>query len=143
MRFLLDSHLPRALAEGLRRHDLDTVELSKWRGGDYRNALDSLLLRAAYTERRVLLTFDCHTIPPLSQELAETGQHHAGVVLIGSLTFRSDDVSGLLGALRNLAAQSGDDWEDVVVFLRRASVELQNNPGTGIAPNVFVAIFTA
>ncbi|MBI4316951.1 MAG: DUF5615 family PIN-like protein [Chloroflexi bacterium] len=125
MRFLLDSHLPRALAEGLIRHDLDAVELSKWRGGDYRSALDALVLRAAYLERRVLVSFDCRTIPPLLKELAEAGEHHTGVVFISSRTFRSDDVGGLLEALRRLAAQGGGDWEDVIVFLRRGQTGLR------------------
>ncbi|MCL4371672.1 MAG: DUF5615 family PIN-like protein [Chloroflexi bacterium] len=119
MRLLLDSHVARALAEQLRGHGIDAVALPEWNGGNYRNADDEKLLSLAHADRRVLVTFDCQTIPPLLKEIAETGQHHGGVVLVSSRTFRANDVGGLLHALLSLFGQRGDaDWEDVAVYLR-------------------------
>ena|SRR3989337_1106393 len=118
MRLLLDVHLPRALAAALRRRGIDAVALAEWEGGRYRSAPDSVILARAYEEGRALVSCDCRTIPPLVQQLASTGQHHAGVILVASRSFRPTDVGGLLEALCGLTGQV-DDWEDEVAFLKR------------------------
>ncbi|TAK30656.1 MAG: hypothetical protein EPO21_19115 [Chloroflexota bacterium] len=82
MRLLLDAHLPHALAEALRRQDIDAVTLAEWHDGQYLCASDDLILTQAYEDGRVLVSCDCRTIPPLLVELTSTGQHHAGVVLV-------------------------------------------------------------
>ena len=68
--------------------------------------------------RRVFVTFDCKTIPPLLRALAESGQHHGGVILIRRRTLRSSDVGGLIRVLEMLDSRRGsEDWEDRVIFL--------------------------
>ena len=118
MRLLLDAHLPHVLAEALRQQDIDALTLTEWHDGQYLSASDDLILVLAYEDGRVLVSCDCRTIPPLLTELTSTGQHHAGVVLVASRTFRPSDVGGLLGALSALA-MLGERWEDRVFFLKR------------------------
>ncbi len=119
MRVLLDSHVARALAEQLRGHGVDAIALADWKGGNYLNVSDEKLLSLAHADGRVLVTFDCQTIPPLLKDLAETGQHHGGVILVSSRSFRANDIRGLLRALLSLSEQEGDaDWEDMAVYLR-------------------------
>jgi predicted nuclease of predicted toxin-antitoxin system len=118
MRLLLDSHITTALAEQLRRHGLDAVALPEWRGGNHIAARDEDLLRLAHADGRVLVTFDLQTIPPLLMDLAETGEHHGGVILVSSRAYRANDVGGLLHALLALVERRGkESWEDVAVYL--------------------------
>lgn len=121
MRLLLDAHVARAVARQLQRDGLDVVSIADWRDGDYRGAPDDQLLVAAASEQRVLVSYDCQTIPPLLKEWAETGLHHGGVVLVDEQTIRPSDIGGLTRALRALLAERRDeDWRDRVrfVFLR-------------------------
>jgi hypothetical protein len=119
MRLLLDAplagHRSRASAGRHRCHD----RARDWRGGNYRSAPDDQLLAAATTDERVLVTYDLRTIPTLLNEWAETGQQHAGVILVDDKTLRPDDIGRLIRALRALVAQSGSQsWRDRVVFLQ-------------------------
>jgi predicted nuclease of predicted toxin-antitoxin system len=120
MRLLLDVHMPTALAGQLRRRGVDTESLATWLGGVYREAVDALVLAAARSEARVLVTFDCDTNPTLLIELADAGGHHAGVVLVSVYTYRQDDIGGLLRTLLQLVSeQGGEDWTDRVQYLKR------------------------
>lgn len=120
MRLLLDAHIAPVVALRLRNEGIDAVTVRDWLDGNYRTAPDEQLLSAAAADARVLVSYDCRTIPPLLKEWAETGRHHAGVVLVDEKTVRQKDVGGLLRALRRLVAQSGtENWNDRVVFLRR------------------------
>ena len=115
MLLLLNSHIPLSVAEQLRRRRIDAAALVEWTAGNFRNAPDELVLTNAYLEGRVLVTYDCRTIPALLKELAESGRHHGGVVLARERTLRS--VGGLVRALEAVASKSGGDvWEDRVVF---------------------------
>ena len=119
MRLLLDAPVAAAVAEQLRVHGIDALALPEWKEGHYTSADDEELLAAAHADRRVLVTFDCHTIPSLLKDIAETGQHHGGIILVAARTFRANDIGGLLCALLALFEQQGDaDWEDTVLFLR-------------------------
>ena len=119
MRLLLDAHVSPTVARNLQEEGLDAVAVSHWRDGNYRNTPDDQLLSAALREEGVLVTYDCRTIPLLLRDLAETEQHHAGVVLVDERTVPPDDIGGLLRSLRALAADSsGEDWRDRVVYLR-------------------------
>ena len=92
-----------------------------WRGGSYGATSDDQLLSAATADLRVLVTYDCQTIPPLLKEWAETGRHHAGVVLIDEKTLSPRDIGGLVRALSRLSAdRGGQTWTDRVVYLRAA-----------------------
>jgi hypothetical protein len=119
MRLLLDSHVAKALAEQLRAHGIDAAALPEWKGGNYRTADDEDLLPTAYIDRRILVTFDCQTIPPLIKRIAEAGEYHGGVILVSSRSFRANDIGGLLHALLTLAVQRGsEDWADRVIYLQ-------------------------
>lgn len=118
MRLLLDVHLSPALARRLQQEGIDAVAVQDWLGGNYRRAPDDQLLAAAAVDERVLVTYDCQTIPPLLKQWAETGQQHGGVILVDEKTIRPNDLGGLLRALRSLVARSGEDhWRNRVVFL--------------------------
>jgi predicted nuclease of predicted toxin-antitoxin system len=122
MRLLLDAHLSPAIAQRLNAEGTDIVTLRDWRGSNYLDAPDDQILVAALAEERVLVTFDSRTIQPLVNEWAQTGRHHAGVVLINRKTIRQDDIGGLIRALRMLVANTGEqDWRDRVVFLQAVS----------------------
>ena len=118
MRLLLDEHMPPAVATGLQRDGIDAVALPRWLGGTFRSAADARLLEVASAENRTLVTDDRKTVPRLLTAWAETGQHHAGVVLIDERTVRQNDIGGLLRSLRALIARAGDwDWQDRVMYL--------------------------
>jgi predicted nuclease of predicted toxin-antitoxin system len=119
VRLLLDAHVSPAVARQLERDGIDTVALRDWQGGNYRSAPDDQVLAAAASDERVPVTYDCQTIPPLLKEWAETGRHHAGVVLVDEKTIRPSSVGMLIRALRTLVAECGEEpWQDRVAFLR-------------------------
>lgn len=121
IRLLLDAHIPLAVAWRLREDGIDVVALRDWLEGSYRQASDEEILVAASSEERVLVTYDCHTIPPLLAHWAEAGQHHRGVVLADEKTVLPKDIGGLVRALRALVREQGGLlWEDRVVFLQRS-----------------------
>ncbi|MBI4320061.1 MAG: DUF5615 family PIN-like protein [Chloroflexi bacterium] len=120
MRLLLDAHLPLALARELQRRGLDAVALRDWMGGAYRNASDDDLLAAANLDRRVFVTYDCHSIPPLICDWYETGRRHSGIILIDEGTIRPNDVGSLLRSLVELSSRAGsDEWQDRVIYLQK------------------------
>ena len=120
MRLLLDAHLSPVLARELQARAIDAVSLRDWHAGEYRAASDERILTAAYAEGRTLVTYDLRTVPVVLQEWVESGQHHAGVVLVDDATIQMDDIGGLIHALSTTSVESGAaSWEDRVVFLRR------------------------
>lgn len=120
MRFLLNSHIPVGVAKQLRRRSIEAHALSEWMDGNYRSAPDELILATANSDSRILVTYDCQTIPPLLKVLAEAGQHHAGVILVDEETIRPDDIGGLVRALERVSTESANDnWEDHVLFLAK------------------------
>ena len=117
MRLLLDAHISPAVAQGLQHDGIDALSLRDWLDGRHRDASDEVILTAAVADERVLVTFDLRTIPTLLKEWAETGQQHAGVILVDERTVRQQDVGGLRRALRRLVEQeSGVTWIDRVVY---------------------------
>lgn len=119
MRLLLDAHISPAVARSLQHEGFDAVAVRDWLEGIHRSAPDDQLLAAAAVDDRVLVTFDRRTIPPLLKEWAETGHHHAGVILVDEKTVRPNDVGGLVRALRRLIDAAGaESWHDRVVYLR-------------------------
>src|SRR5215208_1975690 len=98
MRLLLDAHVSPAVARDLQRASIDAVAVRDWLEGNYRSASDDQLLAAAAVDGRVLVTYDCRTMPPLLKEWAEIRQEHAGVILVDEKTVRSNDVGGLVRA---------------------------------------------
>lgn len=118
MRLLLDEHVSPAIARGLLDIGIDVITVSSWQGGVLRSTADDHILVTAAAERRVLVSFDVKTIPPLIDRWATRGIHHAGVILISRKTFQQDDISGIVRALRALVAERGnEDWQDQMAFL--------------------------
>lgn len=95
------------------------MALRDWQEGHYRSAPDEQVLAGAATGDRVLVSYDCRTLPPLLKQWAETAQHHRGVILVDEKTISPRAVGALIRALRALSAESGDEpWDDRVIFLR-------------------------
>ncbi|MDQ3548544.1 MAG: DUF5615 family PIN-like protein [Chloroflexota bacterium] len=118
MRLLLDEHVPPAIERGLQDRGVDVVAIPNWQDGTLRSTPDHNILVTAAAQRRVLVSFDVNTIPPLIDLWAARGMHHAGVILISRKTFRQDDVGGILRALQAIVAERGDeDWQDQMAFL--------------------------
>lgn len=121
MRLLLDAHLTPNLARHLSEGGIDAVAIKDWLDRGYRSASDELILSAAFTDERVLVTYDCRTIPSILKEWAESDRHHAGVILVDEKTLQPVDLGGLVRAIRALVSQCGaDSWQDRVIFLRAA-----------------------
>lgn len=118
MRLILDEHVSSASAQGLQDNGIDVVSVSNWQSGTLRSTADGHILVTAVVERRVLVSFDVNTIPPLIGIWAARGMHHAGVILISRKTFRQDDIGGILRALVAIVAERGtEDWQDRVMYL--------------------------
>ena len=121
MRLLLDIHIPGAVALQLRRSGFEALILADLVGTKAEGMPDEVLLAIARSHGRVLVTYDCQTIPPVTRAWAAEGESHTGVVLVDDRTIRSDDVGGLVRALRRLIREQGDDnWIDRVQYLPRA-----------------------
>jgi predicted nuclease of predicted toxin-antitoxin system len=122
MRLLLDAHISPAVARGLQHDRIDALALRDWLEGNYLDASDEVILAAAFADERILVTFDLRTIPRLLKEWAESGQQHAGIILIDERTIRQQDVGGLRRALRRLVEQdNGVAWINRVVYLQSVS----------------------
>ncbi len=118
MKILLESHLPEVLAEQLRRPSIGAQHLAEWQGGEYLDKLDHQVLEAAYLDRRVLVTYDCRTIPALTIRWAEQGDHHAGVVLVDEKTISPSNTGALIRAITRLfEGARQEDWVDQVMYL--------------------------
>jgi predicted nuclease of predicted toxin-antitoxin system len=71
IRFYLDEHIPRAVAEGLRGRGLDVLTVQD---AGRISASDSVQLAFAFAERRVIVTMDSDFLI-----LASQGTQHAGI----------------------------------------------------------------
>jgi len=122
LRLLLDEHVARAVAAGLRRRDRTLVvrTAAEWEGGAFLGRDDAAFLREAAEQRFTLVTYDRRTIPTLLKTWAEEGRSHGGVIFVDEKTISPADVGGLVRALSALVRQTGNwEWVDRVVFLRR------------------------
>jgi predicted nuclease of predicted toxin-antitoxin system len=122
VKLLLESHVSVAVVRVLLRRcpGLKTIHHRDWKGGALLNAPDPDLLAEAGREELTLVTHDLKTIPSLLRQMAEVGEHHAGVVLIDDATISQSDVGAIAAALADLwRAHGKEDWQDRCVFLRR------------------------
>lgn len=118
--FLLDSHLPRAVAPTVRTFhpQCEIVHLADWRGGGYLDEADDRIILAATEEDLVFVSHDINTIPGVVKSLIETETVIAGVALFSSRGF-TDDVGALARALAGLFARPELlDPAYPIVFLR-------------------------
>jgi len=122
LRFLLDNHIPPAVAEGmrLRRPTCMIGSLSTWREGSFRTRADADILSAAHEEALTLVTYDQRTIRPLAARWSGQRKDHGGIVFASEKTIRSRDVGSLVRALEYLWDTRGhEDWTNVVDYLTR------------------------
>ena len=119
MKLLLDENVSPALVGilGKKKPPIEAVALRDWRGGTFLNRPDEEILRAAFLEKRILVTFDVNSIPELLVRLAIAGEDHAGVILVSSLSFDQDDLGFLARALVPLT-QLPDPWLNRSLFLQ-------------------------
>jgi predicted nuclease of predicted toxin-antitoxin system len=123
--YLLDEHISPQVARLLRQRGIEAHALREFEDGRLLQAEDTEILRAALRAGLVFVTFDVHTVPEVLRSFAESGEEHAGVVLVSARSFRQDDVGGLveaLGRLRALLEQVGP--RNRVLFLERPATFL-------------------
>jgi hypothetical protein len=102
---------------------VDAQALTEWHGGQFLGATDADLLVAAWSDGRVVVTYDLRTLPELLRAWSEDGINHGGAVFVDQVTIRPSDVGGLVHALASLAAaRVYADWTDRTELLRRAQV---------------------
>jgi hypothetical protein len=122
LRLLLDEHISREVADGLKRQNRLLVVhwMAEWEDGNFLGQEDSACLLEAATARLTLVTYDRRTIPPLLKTWAEEGRKHGGVIFVDEKTISPADIGGLVRALFHLFKETGRwDWTDRVYFLRR------------------------
>ena len=122
VKLLLDEHISRAVAEGLRRRkrSLVVVPMAEWNDGEFLGQQDSVCLQQAAEQGLTLVTYDRRTIPPLLKIWAEVGRKHGGIIFVDEKTISPADTGGLVRALSELARSTDRwDWSDRVCFLRR------------------------
>lgn len=115
MRFLLDEHLSRRVAQGLRQRQTDAVGLTE---SSYRHLLgkpDEEILEAAAAEGRAVVTHDVADFTDLHRDWILTNRRHAGIVLVSG-RFRVGS-GELVKALQKLA-QSREGLDEQIVWLQ-------------------------
>ena len=122
LKLLLDEHISRDVADGLKRRNrwLQVHSMAEWEHGDFLGRDDSACLLEAAAQRLTLVTYNRRTIPPLLKTWAETGRKHGGVLFVDEKTISPADIGGLVRALIQLFKQTGKwDWTDRICFLAR------------------------
>jgi hypothetical protein len=120
LRFLLDEHISRDVAIGLRKAGVGVIvdSIVDWKDGILLGSDDALLVSTAFSDKRTLVTYDQSTIVPLLKEWGEQGIDHGGVVFIDDRTIPSNDFGRLIRALLQLwREQKESDWRNRVVYL--------------------------
>lgn len=121
LKLLLDEHISRSVAEGLRRRrQIVVLCLAEWENGKFLGQQDSDCLKQAAVEGLTLVTYDRRTIPPLLKSWAEQEQKHGGVIFVDEKMISPSDTGGLIEALSDLWRKTAKwDWSDRICFLRR------------------------
>jgi hypothetical protein len=83
LKLLLDEHISRDVAHGLRRRSrtVKILGLAEWESGHFLGQDDAACLRVAAAQGLTLVTYDRRTIPPLLKTWAEEERTHGGVIL--------------------------------------------------------------
>ena len=122
LKLLLDEHISRAVAEGLRRREelLAVSCMAEWEDGEFLGQRDSACLQQAAAQGLPLVTYDRRTIPPLLKIWAEEERKHGGVIFVDEKTISPSDTGSLVRALSDLSRKTAKwDWTNRVCFLRR------------------------
>lgn len=109
MRLLLDEHLPPAVADRLGAKGHDVVAVA--RRSELRGASDLVVLAAATSEDRILVTADIGDFMRLAGRLAATGEHHPGIILVPTLSFPTSSrrIGRLVSAIDALGREAGHE----------------------------------
>jgi len=121
LKLLLDEHISRAVADGLRRRNRLLVVscLAEWEKGEFLGQQDSACLKRAAARGLTFVTYDRRTIPPLLKAWGEEGRKHGGVIFVDEKTISPSDAGGLVRALNDLSKKTARwDWTNRVCFLR-------------------------
>jgi hypothetical protein len=122
LKLLLDEHISRDVADGLRRRSraIEIRSMVVWEDGRFLGQEDHACLCEAAGQRLTLVTYDRRTIPPLLKTWAEEERMHSGEVFVDEKTISPSDIGGLVRALTSLARETRNwDWTNRVYFLRR------------------------
>lgn len=122
MKLLLDEHVPRAVAVGLRRRfpEIAVYALPDWEKGRLRGKPDEEVLMAAIAGRLTLVTYDLQTIPMLLKEWGLEGRDHCGVIFCDARTIPQYAVGRLVKQIAKLYETfRDDDWMNRVEFLEK------------------------
>ena len=122
LKLLLDEHMSRVVADGLRHRNRQLVVfcMTEWEGGEFLGQQDSICLKQAAAQGLTLVTYDRRTIPPLLKTWGEEGRKHGGVIFVDEKTVSPSDTGGLIGGLSDLWRKTSKwDWTNRVYFLRR------------------------
>lgn len=78
---------------------------------------DPQVLELAAQEDRILVTRNSRDFAPLLREWAESGQHHAGCILIWTL--RHHEFGAIIGGITRLLDERNDParWRDLAIAL--------------------------
>ena len=122
LRLLLDEHISREVATGLRRRHRALIVhcLAEWEDGSFLGLDDAACLEKAAAQGLTLLTYDRRTIPPLLKAWAQEGRSHGGVIFVDEKTVPPHDIGGLVGTVIEFFEETRRwDWTNRVCFLRR------------------------
>lgn len=122
LKLLLDEHVLREVAAGLRRRGrgVEVYCMAEWEQGSYLGLNDSACLEKAAAQRLTLVTYDRRTIPPLLKAWAQEDRDHGGVIYVDEKTIAPHDIGGLVRTLLDLLEETGRwDWTNRVCFLHR------------------------
>jgi hypothetical protein len=122
LKLLLDEHISKDVARGLRERSRDIVvhAMAEWEGGNFLGQDDPVCLRAAAEQALTFVTYDGRTLPPLLKAWAEEERTHGGVLFVDEKTLPQADIGGLVKALAGLHKETEKwDWTNRIVLLHR------------------------
>ena len=122
LQLLLDEHISRSVANGLRRRHrrLVVIHFVEWESGGFLGQPDTACLQQAAVQGLTLVTYDRRTIPPLLKTWAEEGRMHGGVIFVDEKTILPSDAGGLVRGLASLWSRTAKwDWTNRICFLQR------------------------
>jgi predicted nuclease of predicted toxin-antitoxin system len=102
--FLLDVHIPLAVAAALRRlvPEAEIQHVARWHAGALRTAEDEPILLAAAEANLILVTHDIRTVHPLANRWVAEGRTFPGVVFVRATGASARDIGGVAAALADL-----------------------------------------
>ena len=110
MKLLLDEHVPREVAAGLRRR-FPGLDVASIYDTLLRGLPDAPLLETLDREKRTLISRDVNTLPETVKARLAAGFTHGGVIYADSKRLRQSDVRGLIRRLFAFVEKHGDeDW---------------------------------